>query len=68
MLKKVKETIRNYKMIKKNNQIILYFSGGNDSTVLLDLLCKIRDEFEFELLPIMMRYPKVALDTNSCLE
>jgi len=41
--KKVLKTIKNYKMFDKKDRVLVCVSGGKDSTVLLDILRKIRN-------------------------
>ncbi|MAG20146.1 TIGR00269 family protein [archaeon] len=41
--KKVLKTIKNYKMFDKKDKVLVCVSGGKDSTVLLDILRKIRN-------------------------
>ena len=49
-----KRTIREFKMIKKGERIAVGLSGGKDSTVLLHILSKLRDELPFELIAITL--------------
>lgn len=44
------DTIENYKLIEKNDTILIGFSGGMDSACLLDLLVKIRDDYNLKLI------------------
>ena len=46
---KVREAILRYRMLKGKNSVLCGFSGGADSSVMLDVLCKIKDEFGFSL-------------------
>jgi len=50
--KKVKQTVRKYKMIKRGERIAVGVSGGKDSVVLLHLLAKLRKKFPFEIVAI----------------
>lgn len=49
MINKVTETIYKYGMINKGDKVIVALSGGADSAVLLDVLLKLRDEYELTL-------------------
>ena len=44
--KKVRQTIRKYKLIKKGSKLAVAVSGGKDSTVCLYILSKLRYEIE----------------------
>ncbi|AHF81251.1 TIGR00269 family protein [Thermococcus paralvinellae] len=50
--KKVKQTVRKYKMIKRSERIAVGVSGGKDSVVLLHLLAKLKKKFPFEIVAI----------------
>lgn len=44
------DTIEKYKLIEKNDIILIGFSGGKDSACLLDLLVKIKDSYNLRLI------------------
>lgn len=44
------DTIENYKLIEKKDTILIGFSGGMDSACLLDLLVKIKDDYDLKLI------------------
>ncbi|MEM3361772.1 MAG: TIGR00269 family protein [Candidatus Anstonellaceae archaeon] len=52
--KKVFQTIREYKMIKKGEHVAVGLSGGKDSTVTLYLLKKLQQRLPFKLSAILM--------------
>ncbi|MDO8554925.1 MAG: TIGR00269 family protein [Candidatus Micrarchaeota archaeon] len=49
-----KRTIREFSMIKKNDRVAVGLSGGKDSTVLLHILSKLREDLPFELIAITL--------------
>ena len=49
MKDKVIKTIKKYNLIQKGDKIVLGVSGGPDSISMLDILNKIKNEFEFEI-------------------
>ncbi|MFN3909687.1 MAG: TIGR00269 family protein [Candidatus Anstonellaceae archaeon] len=52
--KKVFHTIREYRMIKKDEHIAVALSGGKDSTTLLYILKKLQEQFPFKLSAIFL--------------
>jgi tRNA(Ile)-lysidine synthase len=49
ILDRVKKTIQEYKLLEKKDKILVAYSGGVDSTGLLNLLLELRQEWSFEL-------------------
>jgi len=49
LLEKVKTTIAHYGMLSHGDTILVAVSGGVDSVVLLDLLCRLVEEFSLKL-------------------
>lgn len=49
ILEKVRQTIEDYKLLRKKDKILIACSGGPDSTGLLHLLLELRQEWSFEL-------------------
>lgn len=49
MNNKVKATVKKHGMINKGDRVIVALSGGADSAVLLDVMLKLRDEYELTL-------------------
>ena len=49
ILERVKKTIQEYKLLEKKDRILIAYSGGVDSTGLLNLLLELREEWSFEL-------------------
>lgn len=49
LARKIFETNRLFNLIAKNDKILIAFSGGVDSTVLSDLLNKLKDVFEIDI-------------------
>jgi tRNA(Ile)-lysidine synthase len=49
ILDRVKKTIQEYKLLEKKDRILIAYSGGADSTGLLNLLLELREEWSFEL-------------------
>jgi tRNA(Ile)-lysidine synthase len=49
LLSKVKDTIKKYNLIQKNDKIVVGVSGGPDSVTLLHLLCSLKKEFNLKL-------------------
>ncbi len=54
--KKVSKTMIQYSMLKKNDRILIAFSGGKDSIVVSDILYSIKGKvgFDFELSAVMI--------------
>jgi len=49
ILERVKKTIQEYKLLEKKDRILIAYSGGVDSTGLLNLLLELREKWSFEL-------------------
>jgi tRNA(Ile)-lysidine synthase len=49
ILERIKKTIQDYKLLEKKDKILIAYSGGVDSTGLLNLLLELREEWSFEL-------------------
>ncbi len=49
ILDRIKKTIQEYKLLEKKDRILIAYSGGVDSTGLLNLLLELREEWSFEL-------------------
>ena len=49
MIKEIFKDIKNHKLIKKGETIILGFSGGPDSVFLLEILKKYKEEIDSEI-------------------
>ncbi len=49
MLTKVKKTIAEHDLIKQGDSILVAFSGGPDSVVLLSVLCKLRRSMKLQV-------------------
>jgi len=49
ILERVKKTIQEYKLLERKDRILIAYSGGVDSTGLLNLLFELREEWSFEL-------------------
>lgn len=49
MINKVIETIKKHNLIESGDKIVLGVSGGPDSISMLDILNKIKNEFDFEI-------------------
>jgi len=49
LLEKVKSTITHFGMLRRGDTILVAVSGGVDSVVLLDLLCRLVEEFSLKL-------------------
>ncbi|NIO48082.1 MAG: tRNA lysidine(34) synthetase TilS [Candidatus Aminicenantes bacterium] len=49
ILKRIKKTIQEYKLFEKKDRILVAYSGGVDSTGLLNLLLELREKWSFEL-------------------
>ena len=49
IVKKVKETIHKYELIKNGERVLVGVSGGPDSMALLNILFKIKEELSFEM-------------------
>lgn len=50
--KRFRATIRDFKMIKKDERIAIALSGGKDSVVLMHLLAKLQKDLPFELVAV----------------
>jgi uncharacterized protein (TIGR00269 family) len=50
--KRFRATIRDFKMIKKGEHIAVALSGGKDSTVLMHLLHRLKEDLPFELVAV----------------
>ncbi|MBA7653291.1 tRNA(Ile)-lysidine synthase [subsurface metagenome] len=49
ILESIKRTIQEYQLLGKKDRILIAYSGGVDSTGLLNLLLELREEWSFEL-------------------
>jgi len=49
LLEKVKETIERYAMLEQGERVLVAVSGGVDSVVLLDILCRLAAEYTLKL-------------------
>lgn len=49
IIEKVRQTIEDYKLLRKKDKVLIACSGGPDSTGLLHLLLELRQEWSFEL-------------------
>jgi tRNA(Ile)-lysidine synthase len=49
ILDRIKKTIQEYNLLEKKDRILIAYSGGVDSTGLLNLLLEFREEWSFEL-------------------
>jgi tRNA(Ile)-lysidine synthase len=49
ILDRVKKTIQEYKLLEKKDRILIAYSGGADSSGLLNMLLELREEWSFEL-------------------
>jgi len=49
LLEKVKSTTTHFGMLRRGDTILVAVSGGVDSVVLLDLLCRLVEEFSLKL-------------------
>jgi tRNA(Ile)-lysidine synthase len=49
ILKRIRKTIQEYNLLEKKDKILVAYSGGVDSTGLLNLLLELRKEWSFEL-------------------
>ena len=49
ILKRVKKTIQEYKLLEREDRILIAYSGGVDSAGLLTILLELREEWSFEL-------------------
>ncbi len=49
LLKKVRKTIEKYSMLKKGDRVLIGLSGGTDSMALLHILCKLKGEYNLQL-------------------
>lgn len=47
--KKTIKTIYKYKLIEKNDKVVVAFSGGKDSTTVLYILSKLKEKLKFQL-------------------
>lgn len=53
---KVKKYIEEYKMIEKRDSVIVGLSGGADSVCLLDMLSRLKEEYELELIAVHVHH------------
>jgi len=49
LLERVKETIEHYAMLEQGERVLVAVSGGVDSVVLLDILCRLAAEYTLKL-------------------
>ena len=55
---KVLDTINRNKLLKKGNRVLVGFSGGPDSSLLLQVLSKLAEKQGFELIAVHVNYGK----------
>ncbi len=56
LLDKVKQFIRKERLLEGGERIVIGFSGGADSTALLEVLCLLRDEYDLTLVPAHLHH------------
>lgn len=49
LLDKVRNNIEKYEMLKKGFKVLIGCSGGVDSMVLLDCICRLKDEYNLDI-------------------
>ena len=52
--KRFRSTIREFKMVKKNDRIAVALSGGKDSVVMMHLLKELQEDLPFELIAVTL--------------
>jgi tRNA(Ile)-lysidine synthase len=56
LIKKIQNTAFQNNLWQKNSKIIVGVSGGPDSTCLLDMLCRLKDKYNLELITAHVNY------------
>ena len=56
ILERVIKKIKDKNLIEKNDRIVIGCSGGPDSVFLLDVLLKIKDEYNLEIFPVHINH------------
>ena len=68
----VKETVEREKLIEKNDKILVALSGGADSLCLLDILIRLKEEYNLSLyaahLDHMIRGTDAVKDALYCYD
>ena len=70
ILEKIKYAVDNFSMLEENDSVLVGFSGGKDSVLLLYSLCKLAEQYNISVTAFHVNHnirgDEAVLDRNFC--